>query len=82
MCALIGGTACAKDPVDTVQTNNQGVSVDILFEKDGYRVHRFKDAGHYIYYVVPNGQVHTAYTEGCGKGCTREQRSDSYTLPN
>lgn len=82
LSALLGAlllTACDKDPVSTGPTNNPNVQVDLLFEKDGYSVYRFSDSGHNIYYVTPVGQVHTAWTQSCGKNCNREKRADSYT---
>lgn len=79
---LIGGVlllawclgGCAISAQDEVATDNSAVTLDLLFERDGCAVYRFKDAGHYVYFVRC-GDVTTLnwrWSESCGKGCERK----------
>lgn len=61
-------------------TSNPAVSVDVLFEVDGYRVYRFSDGGERHYFVTPQGTVASQHTEHCGKGCTRTEVESIETL--
>lgn len=70
-------TACASDAIKTERTQNNQISVGLLFEKDGYKVYRFDDGGRYVYYVIPSGQV--IWNESCGKNCSRQVQVQ--TLP-
>ena len=60
---------CANDPIKVDRTDNPDMNVSLLFEKDGNKIYRFSDAGHYVYYVVPSGQ--TMQNVNCGRGCVR-----------
>lgn len=58
---LIVVASCSKQerndikPQSWLRTSNDSVDVALLFEKDGYRIYRFADAGYYRYFVVPGG---------------------------
>lgn len=57
LCCLIGCSGRA------IQIDKHGdFQVELLFEKDGYKIYRFYDAGHLRYYVTPEGSV--TYSEG------------------
>lgn len=48
---------CTKHDIP-VQVNNQGkdsFSVELLFEKDGVKVYRFRDEDEYRYFTIGNG---------------------------
>lgn len=62
--AFIFVSGCAKEPIQTNGTNNPNVSLSLLFEHEGYSIYRFYDAGHYHYYVVPEGIVIDDKSEG------------------
>lgn len=51
------------------QTQNGDFNVEFLFEQDGCRVYRFKDAGRYIYWSNCAGR--TQYTEVHSNGKSR-----------
>lgn len=72
LMAVLALAGCSKDPVASVQTNNQAVSIDELFTHDGVTVWRFNDAGHYVYFTSPPTNVKSSYTQHFGKGCARE----------
>ena len=78
LLAVLSG--CSADPEATEQTSNPDVSVGKLFEKDGYTVYRFSDAGRWVYYVVPAGQAHSSYSTSCGKSCTKTVRVSTQTV--
>lgn len=56
---------CAKDPLSTSRSDNPSFSPDLLFQHDGVKVYRFRDAGRYIYYTDARG--HTSYIVPEGK---------------
>ena len=62
--------ACGEDPVSTARTDNPNVAVSKMFEHEGCKVYRFKDAGEYVYYTNCPGSVQSARVESCGKNCT------------
>lgn len=69
--ALVG---CAKDAERKEKTSNPNFKYEILFEADGCKFGRFKDAGKYIYTVVcPNGPSRAEYYRSTGKTTVREQ---------
>lgn len=63
--------ACGKDPVSTSSTDNPNVAVALMFEHEGCKVYRFKDAGEYIYYSNCRGSTTAFHTESCGKNCSK-----------
>ena len=81
LLALVAALAgCGVEPEATEQTSNPAVSVEKLFEKDGYTVHRFRDGSHWVYYVTPVGQAYTEYSRSCGKNCTKTERVSAQTV--
>jgi len=72
--------SCSRDPIATERTNNSQIQDEILFQKDGYTVHRFFDNGRAIYWVVPSGQTYSEWTEYCGKNCITIHRQFVTTL--
>lgn len=72
IAALALAAACSNDPVSTQQTDNPAITVGVLFEVDGCKVYRFRDAGNPVYFTNCIGaEVSTFRTEHCGKGCVR-----------
>ena len=67
---LVLCSACYSDPLSKEKTNNAQIEDAVLFQKDGYTIHRFIDNGRAVYWIVPAGQVYSTWTEYCGKGCT------------
>lgn len=66
--ALLAG--CLKKAETSTSAGTEFV-VDKLFTHEGCTVYRFSDGGNSRYYT--NCQGSTAWTEQCGKGCTRQQ---------
>lgn len=64
--------ACGKDPVSTGQSDNPNVPVSKMFEYEGCKVYRFKDAGEYVYYSNCSGTTTGFHAESCGKNCTKQ----------
>lgn len=61
-------------PIATTPTNNAAIPVDKLFTHEGCTVYRFRDAGYSHYYAKCAGgtaSTDTAYSETCGKGCSK-----------
>ena len=65
--AVVTSTSCAKDPVRDGESNNPNVPVSVLFDYDGCRVYRFKDAGHFIYYAKCGVVTQTTWEQSEGK---------------
>lgn len=61
--AMIFG-ACNNEPMSKEQLGkDDGFEVEYLFEKDGIKVYRFWDGGHYHYFTT-GGETITEQTEG------------------
>jgi hypothetical protein len=59
---------CVTEPLATVQTNNQQMQVDLLFEHDGCRIYRFRDIGfHYYAQCEGAGRAASLLPDKCGK---------------
>jgi hypothetical protein len=69
--ALLVG--CGK-PAETSTSVGREFVVDKLFTHEGCTVYRFTDHGKARYFT--NCQGSTNWTEGCGKGCTRQMDID------
>jgi hypothetical protein len=69
--ALLVG--CGK-PAETSTSVGREFVVDKLFTHEGCTVYRFTDHGNARYFT--NCQGSTNWTEGCGKGCTRQMDID------
>ena len=56
--------ACRVErPLDTRRSdNNRSYKVDYLFTEDGYKVYRFWDDGHYVYFTVGDDSAHASNT--------------------
>lgn len=50
-------SSCKKQSIESSQTNNSEISVELLFEKDGVKVYRFQDGGRFIYYTDARGKT-------------------------
>src|SRR5690606_35713292 len=74
LIALLAVTGCAKPAVGTAVSNNSEVLVEELFDVDGCKVLRFKDAGkfHYFANCARSSTVMENQTESCGKNCYRD----------
>lgn len=64
---LIILNGCAGSSKEEVKDGD--FTIELLFEKDGYKMYRFKDAGRYIYWAVPQNKtgdtrVQNDYTTG------------------
>lgn len=67
--AVLALTACQKAPESAKGVN--GFKVEKLFDYDGCTVYRFYD-DRTVYFTRCDGmKPTTAYTESCGKGCSR-----------
>lgn len=75
IAALLLLGACSKDPIQSTQTDNRDLSVDILANVDGCRIYRFEDAAHYVYFTRCGSSTATQSWYTCGKNCIKEQFS-------
>ncbi len=71
--SLLAMLGCDAKPVSTTSTNNQEIKVDMLFTHQGITVFRFNDGGHNVYFTK-QGDIHSVYSESCGKNCIKEVR--------
>jgi len=55
--------SCAKDAQKVVETTNTNFKVELLFIKDGCKVYRFEDAGHYVYFTDCKGNTQSSFSE-------------------
>ena len=63
--ALILLTSCVKDGINTEK--NGEFKIDLLFEKDGCKMYRFKDGSDYIYWSNCNGNTQYSAYRSNGK---------------
>jgi hypothetical protein len=70
---LTAFSGCYEKPVSST-TEGRGVEVELLFEKDGIKVYRFSDGGHY-HYFTDRGE--TMSTMQSGKNYTEENISNN-----
>lgn len=61
MCLVL--SSCEKEPLSRTATNNSEFHVDFLFEKDGCKVYRFRDAGEPVYFTDCRGKASYTYEE-------------------
>jgi len=54
---FIGMASCENTAKQQVEVNNSNFNVELLFEVDGVKVYRFKDAGYSRYFTTPSGTV-------------------------
>jgi hypothetical protein len=66
-------SGCYEKSVSST-TEGRGVEVELLFEKDGIKVYRFLDGGHY-HYFTDRGE--TMSTNQSGKSYTEENISNN-----
>ncbi len=71
-------TACAEDAEQIAQSSNPNVKVEQLLTVEGYKVFRFEDGGHFIYFVIPSGSTHWSRTVSTGKSAIT-YKHDVYT---
>lgn len=60
--------SCTGDPMSV--TKNGDFQLELLFEKDGCKVYRFRDGGRYIYWSSCDGRASYSYTVTSGKSTT------------
>lgn len=74
--AILGLVLCGcanQGEKQEIETGNKDMNVVFLFEVDGVRVYRFRDAGRFIYFTNANGRCEYNYTVSTGK-VTRTER--------
>jgi hypothetical protein len=81
--ALLFMVGCGEVPTPNA-TKDAKATLGLLFEHNGIQVYRFWDEGRYHYYAVDlRGrpvESFTAWTESCGKNCTRTVHDSVMTL--
>lgn len=68
--AILGLVMCGcanQGEKQDIETGNKDMNVVFLFEVDGVRVYRFRDAGRYVYFTNTNGKCQYDYTVSTGK---------------
>ena len=59
---LVAFSGCYEKPVSST-TEGKGIEVELLFEKDGIKVYRFRDGGH-CHYFTDRGETMTTQQRG------------------
>ena len=72
LLSLLALAGCQKNPESTAHVGND-FKVAKLFEYDGCTVYRFYDDRTVYFTRCEGNKPTTAYSESCGKGCTRLQ---------
>lgn len=54
---IVGLSSCASPIYSRPAENNQGYTVDYLFEHDGCKVYRFRDGNSWVYFTNCTGNV-------------------------
>jgi len=49
----LAAPGCTAPALSTAKSGNTELTIEVIAEVDGYRVYRFRDSGHYIYFVAP-----------------------------
>lgn len=64
LLTLVSLIGCVNEPISVEQTGKDNeISISFLFEKDGIKMYRFYDAGHYHYFTT-KGDVSTILQAG------------------
>lgn len=79
MLAVVLLSGCMKEGQQTEQTSNEGVNVELLFEKDGCKIYRFIDGIHAVYWTDCRGKVESVYQQKNGKS-SHEERVQNETV--
>lgn len=58
-------SSCAGDAIETERRGDY--EVELLFNKNGCNIYRFKDAGYYIYWSDCRGEIKSTYYDGASK---------------
>lgn len=73
IAAAIALTGCAKQAEQSQAAGSEFV-VDTLFTVNNCTVHRFSDAGRYVYFTNCEGSTSYSHLEQCGKTpCSRNK---------
>ncbi|WP_312364001.1 hypothetical protein [Sphingobacterium sp.] len=65
--------SCGEDAIQSEQTNNSNIKIDLLFEKDGCKVYRFKDL-YTVYWSDCRGRTEYNYTVKSGNTTTTRKQ--------
>jgi hypothetical protein len=60
--------SCTGEPINTVQSGD--FTIELLFEKNGCKMYRFKDNGRYVYWSDCSGRTEQSITRNNGKTST------------
>ncbi len=53
--------SCTRPALETVNSSNPNIELELIFEKDGCKMYRFYEGNRYIYWVDCRGQVVSSY---------------------
>ena len=67
--AICPFASCIAPAQKVMDSTNQKVKVELLFEIDGCKVYRFYDGGAVRYFSKCNSSSSIGWMESCGKGC-------------
>jgi hypothetical protein len=81
IAAVVLLTACTEEPVERMQTNNDGVPLALLFQHDGCNVYRFLDGGRHHYYADCGGTL-SKRTQTTSTGKTTVSTTYVEDVPN
>lgn len=60
-------SGCFKEAISHETTDINDINIELLFEKDGCKMYRFKDGMRYIYWSNCEGGSEYSYTQHNGK---------------
>lgn len=62
--------SCANSSIKTESTDFNGIKLDLLFEKDGCKIYRFRDGLEFVYWSDCSGRIEYEYNRNNGKSST------------
>lgn len=65
--AIVLLNSCGHEAIEAETTIQNGIELDLLFEKDGCKVYRFHDYGRAIYWSDCRGRTEYSYSTRSGK---------------
>lgn len=65
---LFIAAGCSGDAISTEKKSD--FTLELLFEKNGCKMYRFSDCGHYVYWSDCTGKTQYSYTTHHGKSHT------------
>ncbi len=68
LISLLFLAGCAKESISSEITEGNDINIELLFEKDGCKMYRFRDGGRYIYWSNCEGKTQYSYSTSTNAG--------------